>query len=178
MDWSAGIAVMGSLLGVLLGIRSQFSFEKLRAKKQRTELQNAMISEIRAILDLLDRDRVFVGILEDNLNRWRKEEFVSNPPFPKVLKGDLQADDIYATIMPVYRSNISNLGALNTESISRISQFYMRLMYVIYEWTLFSSKDFWGADHPRESKIKIVEKNLEAFKSTMSIAREIVALEY
>jgi hypothetical protein len=175
MDWSTVIAVAGSLFGVLLGILSQFLLETLRAKKQRTELLNSLISEVSAILALLDNDREFVGILESNLERWKKEDFVPNPPFPKVLKGDLQADDIYATLMPIYRSNISSLGVLSARDISEISKFYMRLMYVIYEWTLFSSRDFWGADHPRESKIKIVEKNLAAFKETMNIAREIVS---
>lgn len=174
MNWTTVVAVTGSLLGVLLGIMSQFLLETIKNKKKRIELKNALLSEIRAILDLLEKDRVFVGILENNIKRWKKENFVSNPPFPKVLKGDLKAEDIYTTIMPVYRSRLADLGVLKTEDISKISQFYMRLMYVIYEWTLFSGKDFWGADHPREGKIKIVEQNLEAFEKAMSMAHGIL----
>ena len=174
MNWTTVIAVTGSLLGVLLGIMSQFVLETSKNKKKRIELKNALLSEIRAILNLLEKDRKYVGILENNIKRWRKENFVFYPPFPQTLKGDLKAEDVYTTIMPVYRCRLADLGVLKTEDISKISQFYMRLMYVIYEWTLFSDKDFWGADHPREGKIKIVEQHLEEFEKAMSIAHEIL----
>lgn len=173
MPWETLIAVLGSLLGVFVGIKSSQKKDEVKYENQKKETLTALIAEISVVIELLGAKKQYVTILESNLERWEKEPHV-NPVFPKILATDMKTDEIYKTLIPVYMTMLPRLGLLQLDKLQPISEFYMRLMYVLYEWTLFSSSEFWGRDHERSSKIKIVKSNLNALHEALQIGRKII----
>lgn len=171
------LQVMAPLLGVLIGLFSQTYFEKIRQKRKRKVLKNSLKCEVRILLSLFKDERKFVGILEENLARWEKERKIANHGYPVIIHPNVQTSDFFKIFMPVYESSINEIGILDSNDAKKLLTFYTGIKYLVYEWIMFSSNDFWGKDHPIDNKIVLVKKNLLEFQETMDLGTKLIEMD-
>ncbi|MBT41591.1 MAG: hypothetical protein CMF12_03605 [Idiomarina sp.] len=157
-EWLPVIAAIGgAFVGGVSSFFPSFFLEKRKSKLEKRSVEIAIISEISAFLEVIER-REYVHELKEDIN------YLKQNPDEKIQ---------FAVIVPahysqVYQQHISKIGLLHPELSARIIRFHQLIDSVVQDIATDGVVANVGGD------LKTLSELLEIFESAVTVGREIV----
>jgi len=158
--------VIGGVIGVAGGVISPLLLEIWKRKTERENLTGAFISEINALLQIVER-RKYVEELESLISQ---------------AKSGIDRNAIYfyqfsvrRNPFPVYEANLSKIGILKNPLPQKIAQFYARSSSILED--IADMRDRKNIPQSSKESIDKLKTLVQLCKDTISLGLEIVRFQ-